>query len=153
MVLDALVVANCSPCAMGHEPHAVGSARTWGPAPSLPSGAHGSCPATDSQPPVVFRRASRPFRDGCVADVTEILDAQLRRKEAGRGEITERVEPRYTERHLGPAAARVGHIIERQPALRIGAVDKVLVESLVARMVKPRQPATVRRSEARLEVE
>src|ERR1017187_10880837 len=53
MVLDALVVANCSPCAMGHEPHAVGSARTSGPAPSLPSGAHGSWPATDSQPPVV----------------------------------------------------------------------------------------------------
>src|SRR6266540_1210536 len=87
-------------------------------------------------------RAALPLGDESVADVAQVLHAQLAREEARRCEVAETVEEGDARRVLGLRLLRPGDIVQQRGPLAVGARQERLPPAVVALVVEPGQPAT-----------
>src|SRR5262245_1214851 len=91
-----------------------------------------------------FVGTSIPSSDGAIAQVLQILDADLGRPEAAGGQIAEAIEERHAMRMFRLCLRRPRNIVEHRLPLGVGAVDEDLVVALLALDVEPGQPAAHR---------
>src|SRR5439155_11832481 len=92
-----------------------------------------------------LRGTALPFRQRDVALVLHVLPPHGAREEPGGGEVAKAAEESGPMTHRRARAFRPGDVVEHLPALRVGRLEKCLVETAAALVVQPREPAAHRR--------
>src|SRR5260221_5603350 len=88
-----------------------------------------------------FGRCAGPVHDGPVAQVADVLDADLARPEAGCDQVAHRRKKTSAVAHVRPRAARKRDVVEDGASLLVRALEERLVEPLPAFRVQPREAA------------
>src|SRR2546430_16849924 len=97
-----------------------------------------------------LRRAALPLGDERVADVAQVLHAQLARVESRSREIAEAVEEGDARRVLGLRLLKPCDIVQQRGAVGVGTGEEGLAEAVVALVIEPGQAPANRRLQVRI---
>src|SRR5207249_4367266 len=109
-----------------------------------------SSPVTHSQFRERLRGTALPLGDERVADVAQVLHAQLAREEPRSREIAEAVEAGDARRVLSLRLLGPGDVVQQRGPFGVGAGDERLAVAVVALVIEPGQAAANRRLQVRI---